>query len=170
MIITRKEGQAGDVTEAAVEKLAENKVGSVVQLLVALVVAVVLGLAFILLRQPRKVGSPLSALVLDTMEDEWSRRLGAGTEQVREAVLRGGAGQLQDRLRELVGEVDIDFTFAGSAPVQILVRCSYADGNKTTATLSLPWENVPQEIRAEFLRSGDKEVHQRWTLSSVLAS
>ncbi|EIV90794.1 hypothetical protein [Frankia sp. QA3] len=149
----------------AIRRGAEKKVKAVTAgLLTAAAAAAALAVALLFWRRrSAPAGSPLSALVLDALQHDWSRRVGTSADDVREAVLRGAPTAASDRLRALVGDVEVDFTFdEGASPVHVVARCAYTDGNTITATLERPWENVPQEIRAEYLRSGEKKIHRRW--------
>ena len=114
----------------------------------------------------RDAGDPLSGLVVDALGSEWADRTGSDIQAVRSAVLRGEPAPLRIRLADLVDEVTVGFEADGAGPVRVSVQCRYADGvSAATITTESPWENVPQEVRAQFLRSGEKVLRRPWKLS-----
>lgn len=109
---------------------------------------------------------PLSGLVVDALGADWADRTGADAETVRRATLRGQPAQVRSHLAALVEDVEVGFVFDGAGPTRVRVQCRYTDGTSaTTATMDVPWEKVPQEVRAQFIRSGDKTVNRHWSVS-----
>jgi hypothetical protein len=177
MTLARSNGQQGIATEQGGQGIATEKssVQMTVTWVVVAVVVVVVGVAVVgwLLRQrnrpdrepPVRV-NPLSRLVVDALGAEWADRTGADVEAVRRAVLRGEPAVVRSHLAALIGDVEVGFEFNGAGPVRISVQCKYADGTSaTTATMDVPWEEVPQEVRAQRLRSGDKALSRHWSIS-----
>jgi hypothetical protein len=129
--------------------------------------AVVLGIGFgVWLLGRRGRVNPLSRLVLGALGTEWAERTGADVEAVRAAALRGEPTEVRTQLAALVDDVEVGFEFNGASEVHTSIRCQYLDGTSaTTATLDVAWEDVPQEVRADFLRTGEKTHSRRWSLS-----
>jgi hypothetical protein len=131
----------------------------------AVVVAVGVAVVVWLRKGPSRV-DPLAGLVIDALGADWADRTGADVETVRSAALHGQPAQVRSHLAALIEDVEVGFESDGAGPVRISVRCKYADGtSETTATMDVPWEKVPQEVRAQFLRSGDKTVSRHWSVS-----
>lgn len=121
-------------------------------------------------RQPghetRPKSDQLTAVVADALSAEWADRIGADSQAVRDAVLHGEPSDVRIELAALVADVSVNFEYNGSGPVRVLVRCEYTDGTSvTTVTLELPWERVPDEERAQFLRTADKKISRHWNFS-----
>lgn len=136
---------------------------------VVIAVAVAVGVAVVgwLLRDRSHTRvNPLSRLVADALGAEWAGRTGADVEAVRSAALRGEPSQVRSQLASLIEDVEVGFEFNGAGPVRTSVRCKYADGTSaTTVAMDLPWEDVPQDVRAQFMRSGDKALSRHWNVS-----
>lgn len=155
-------------TEERDQRIATEKSSD--QMIVAWVVVgavVAVGIAFaVWLIRGRRREDALSRLVVDSLGAEWADRTGAEVETIRRAVLRGEPTHVRDHLVSLVEDVEVGFEFNGTGPARVSVQCRYADGTSaTTTTTDMQWENVPQEIRAQFLRSGDKMISRRWSIS-----
>ena len=114
----------------------------------------------------RRRDDGLSFLVVDALGGEWAARLGADAESVRQAVLGGKPARLRDRLAALVSDVEVTFEFAkAGGRGTAVVRCQYAgDGAVTTVTLAVPWYQVPQPVRADYLRSGRRHASRHWSV------
>jgi hypothetical protein len=128
-------------------------------------VAVAAGVAVVVWRRTRPRVDPLSGLVVDTFGEDWADRTGVEIGTVRSAGLRGQPAQVRYRLAALIEDVEVGFESNGGGPVHTSVQCRYADGTSATATMDLPWERVPQEVRAQFLRSGTNTISRHWNLS-----
>jgi hypothetical protein len=107
----------------------------------------------------------MSGLVADALGADWADRTSADAETLRSAALRGQPAGVRSQLAALVEDVEVGFEFDGAGPVHALVQCRYADGTSTTTTMDLPWERVPAEIRAQFLRNGGKVLSRHWSIS-----
>ena len=114
-------------------------------------------------RQPR--ADPMSGLVVDALGADWADRTSADVQTVRSAALRGQPTQVRSQLAAMVDDVEVGFEFNGADPIYTSVRCRYADGTSATTTMDLPWERVPQEVRAQFLRNGNKKLSRNWSIS-----
>jgi hypothetical protein len=131
----------------------------------AVVVAIAVAVAVLLRNRPGRP-DPLSGLVVDALGADWADRTGANVDTVRSAALRGQPAQVRSHLASLVEDVEVGFEFDGAGPTRVSVQCRYTDGTSaTTATMDVPWEKIPQEVRAQFLRSGDKTVSRHWSVS-----
>jgi hypothetical protein len=113
----------------------------------------------------RKGGDSLSRLVAEALGTEWAARLGTDAESVRAVVLRGEPAGVRDQLAALITDVEVGFELDGPGPAEAFVRCDYADSEAvTTVTLRLPWERVPQQVRDQYLRTGDKRASRHWSV------
>jgi hypothetical protein len=150
---------ATDTTSA--EKISEQM--TVIWIVVAVVVAAaaVVGWLFSRRGSQQKV-DPLTEVVVDALAADWASAVSADIESVRAAVLSGEPARIRTGLARLVAEVMVTFEWDGAKTARTVVRCEYAAGAVTTVTLEVPWENVPQDVRADFLRSGDKTRSSRW--------
>lgn len=162
--VAQAENSAGDERVATEQNPVQMVVIWVIGGVVVAAAAVVAG--WLLARRRRDAGDPLSGLVVDALGSEWADRTGSDIQAVRSAVLRGEPAPLRIRLAGLVNEVTVGFEADGAGPVRVSVQCRYADGvSAATITTESPWENVPQEVRAQFLRSGEKVLRRPWKLS-----
>ena len=162
--VAQAENSAGDERVATEQNPVQMVVIWVIGGVVVAAAAVVAG--WLLARRRRDAGDPLSGLVVDALGSEWADRTGSDIQAVRSAVLRGEPAPLRIRLAGLVDEVTVGFEADGAGPVRVSVQCRYADGvSAATITTESPWENVPQEVRAQFLRSGEKVLRRPWKLS-----
>jgi hypothetical protein len=128
------------------------------------VAVVVAGAVVVMVRRRGRVDS-LSRLVVAALGEEWATRVGVDADDVRSAVLTEEAPEVRTRLAELVDDVEVDFAFNGTASVHATVHCTYAAGaavTTTTATMDLLWDEVPPDVREDFLRSGDKSLDRHW--------
>jgi hypothetical protein len=116
------------------------------------------------IRPPRR--DKLSRLVADALQAEWATRLGTDAESVRSAVLHGQPADLRDRLAVLVADVEVSFELAKpDEPSDTTVRCHYvSDESVTTVTIAVPWERIPQPLRANYLRDGSTHASQHWSV------
>lgn len=162
--VAQAENSAGDERVATEQNPVQMVVIWVIGGVVVAAVAVVAG--WLLARRRRDAGDPLSGLVVDALGSEWADRTGSDIQAVRSAVLHGEPAPLRIRLADLVNEVTVGFEADGAGPVRVSVQCRYAGGmSAATITTESPWENVPQEVRAQFLRSGEKVLRRPWKLS-----
>lgn len=108
----------------------------------------------------------LSLLVANALQAEWAARLGVDAESVRSAALRGQPADLRGRLAALVADVEVSFELAKpDEPSRATVRCRYAsDESVTSVTMTVPWERIPQPLRANYLRDGSTHASQHWNI------
>jgi hypothetical protein len=108
---------------------------------------------------------PLSLLVADALAGEWADRTGRDLEQVRSAIVDGSPADVHRELVALVADVEVAFEHDGPGSVRAAVQCHYTDsGSTTTVTLKIPWARVPQPVREQFLRAGDKRSSRHWSM------
>jgi hypothetical protein len=109
----------------------------------------------------------MDELVLDALGQEWAKRYGVSLIQIRSAILNGNADGdriLQD-LRSQIGDVNLQFQRkAEDRSVVILnARTRLTDSAAAvTVTAPLPWERLPGDVRAEFLRGGQSDIEREW--------
>ncbi|MFB7943906.1 hypothetical protein ACFC6L_03205 [Kitasatospora phosalacinea] len=155
--------QAGPRTPVEKEKEGE---GRMFALLVLLAVAAG-GCTWWLLR--RGAAAPDAAadhraigrIVLLAYGPDWAERHGVDARRLSAALLDGADPALLHRVDTEVGPVDLRFHGSGSRG-QVTVTAEY-DGPRghAKATADLPWDDVPQQVRADLLR-GDAAVLRTW--------
>lgn len=126
-------------------------------------VAAAVGVAIVAWLRTRPRTDPLAGLVIDAFGEDWADRTGVEAWTVRSAGLRGQPAQVRSQLAALIEGAEVGFEFNGASSVRTSVQCRYSDGTSATATMDLPWEKVPQEVRAQFLRNGDKAISRHWS-------
>ena len=153
---------ASDAT--SVEKISEQMTATwIVVAIVVATAAAVLGWV-IWRRGSQQKADPLTEVVADALAAEWAGAVSADTESVRGAVLNGEPAHVRASLAKLVAEVMVTFEWDGAKTARTEVRCEYATGAAvTTVTLDVPWDDIPQDVREEFLRSGGKSRSRRWS-------
>jgi hypothetical protein len=165
--LTRSSDSPAATDTTSGEKISEQM--TVTWIVVAVVVAAAAAVAGWLIsrRGSQQKANPLTKVVADALAAEWASAVSTDTESVRGAVLNGEPARVRARLASLVAEVMVTFEWDGAKTARTVVRCEYATGAAvTTVTLEVPWENVPQDVRADFLRSGDKSRSRRWSFSA----
>jgi hypothetical protein len=120
-------------------------------------------------RRDRRIGGgrradDLAPVVVTAMEDEWVKRFEVSPQRLREAVVDRGDEDLLSRIDHEVGIVDL--RFAATAPrsrVATTVIVSYRDArDRTTATVDLPWDHVPDTVRADLIRDVRTPAFRKW--------
>jgi hypothetical protein len=135
----------------------------------ALAVLAVVAISLLLARR-RAGGDEMSRLVAGALETEWAGRIGTDTESVHRAVLRGEPAEVHRRLAALIADVRVDFEFDGPRHVEVSVQSQYSDDKAVTSvTLQVPWEQVPQPVREEYLRTGQRHASLHWGVSRSVA-
>jgi hypothetical protein len=144
------------------EKISEQM--TVTWVVVAIVVAAAAAGIGWLISRSRQKADPLTEVVADALAAEWASAVSADAESVRGAMLTGEPARVRASLVALVAEVMVTFEWDGAKTARAVVRCEYVTSAAvTTVTLEVPWENVPQDVREDFLRSGDKSRSRRWS-------
>jgi hypothetical protein len=80
------------------------------------------------------------------------------------AVLEGAedAG-IRREIDALLEDVSVVFSRRSAGePHQAHVRIAYTDGSTTAVDYAAPWDQLPDEVRAEVLRSGKAECVRSW--------
>jgi hypothetical protein len=107
----------------------------------------------------------IGVVVLEAFETDWAKRFAVTAERLRAAVLDGGDADLATRIDAAVGVVDLKFDAAGQkrGNIAATIIVNYPHDNATsTAQLTLPWDQVPDAVRADLLRSAQKAVFRKW--------
>jgi hypothetical protein len=114
--------------------------------------------------RPRRAAVDEGRVVLAAFSRDWAKRFDVAEEDLSAALITGADAALAARVDAEVGVVDLRFDDAGGrrdVPVTLIV--SYAStGERSTARLSLPWDDVPDGVRAELLRGGGSPVFRKW--------
>ncbi|MFE1318041.1 hypothetical protein [Kitasatospora phosalacinea] len=146
---------AGTRTPAEREKEGESRMFALLVLLLAVVAG---GGTWWLLR--RGAAAPDAAadrrevgrIVLLAHGPDWAERHGVDARRLSAALLDGADPELLHRVDTEVGPVDLRFHGSGGRG-RVTVTAEY-DGPRghAKATADLPWDDVPQQVRAELLR------------------
>ncbi len=143
-------------------------------LLGAVVVAVVAGAIWWIRSQDAQSGRPArpradqdGQVVLMAFGEEWAKRFASTEGELRGALLTGMDTALAERIDREVGIVDLRFDGGGGGggggQVAATIIVTYASTQeRSTAHLPLPWDDVPQAVRASLLRDGGTAVFRKW--------
>jgi hypothetical protein len=115
-------------------------------------------------RPPRPYADQDGQVVLMAFGEEWAKRFGSTEGELRGALLAGTDTALAERVDREVGIVDLRFDGGGgSGQVATTIIVTYASTQeRSTAHLPLPWDDVPQAVRASLLRDGGTAVFRKW--------
>ena len=106
----------------------------------------------------------LSELILEAFGADWSGRLELSATDLKSAVRARSATPATTSIADLVERVDIEFARASSTmrvPTTLDCRYTRSRGN-AVATMSVPWERLPSDVRGEFLRTGAPRITRHW--------
>ncbi|MFF7650830.1 hypothetical protein ACFZCY_13395 [Streptomyces sp. NPDC007983] len=116
----------------------------------------------------RERGGRLTAVVLGALAEEWAACLDARPDDIRAAVLGSGSAGLYARLVSEVREVEVVFIrpATGRSDAHTIVRCAFANPQSAlVAETVTDWDDIPDGVRAEFIRQEIDEVSRRWTVA-----
>lgn len=123
-------------------------------------------------RWPRPAGlardGRLTAVVLEALAEDWAARMDARPDDVRAAVLGSGAAELRARLASEVREVEVVFIrpATGRSDAHTIVRCVFGNPESASVTETITgWDDIPDGVRAEFIRQEIDEVSRCWTMA-----
>lgn len=102
-------------------------------------------------------------VVLLAFGRDWAERFGSTEDGLRSALLAGSDPSLAAWIGGQIGVVAVRFDQPdSSAEVNATVVVSYSGtGERSTARLSLRWDDVPDDVRAELL-GGSRTVVRTW--------
>ncbi|MFC4055080.1 hypothetical protein ACFOY4_35785 [Actinomadura syzygii] len=104
----------------------------------------------------------LGRVVAQAYESEWTDRFGVTAEALHAALAENGDSVLRERIDRAIGAVDLAFESGADGAVAATVVVDDEGGARSTARLSLPWEDVPQGVRADLLRNGASPALRSW--------
>jgi hypothetical protein len=115
-------------------------------------------------RPDPRAARELGAVVASAYENDWATRFGVPAEQLGAALRGGSPDGLRRRIDDEVGVVDLRFDGAGRrGEVNATVIVSYrGSAERSTAKLTLPWDEVPGTVRADLIRDGSNPVLRKW--------
>ena len=117
----------------------------------------------------RAGGGRLTAVVLDALAEDWAARMDSRPDDIRVAVLGSGSAELRDRLVSEVREVEVVFIrpATGRSDAHTVVRCVFGNPESASVTETVTgWDDIPDDVRAEFIRQEIDEVSRHWTIAS----
>ncbi len=107
----------------------------------------------------------LERVILEAFSAEWASRLGCTGDAVRAAVLSRADASLLRRLDTEAGQLDVTFD-GSSSKVDTEIVCAYADGTRSTANITLLWDVIPTDVRADLradlMRAERVTVRRTW--------
>ena len=113
-------------------------------------------------------GGRLTAVVLEALAEDWAARMDSRPDDIRVAVLGSGSAELRDRLVSEVREVEVVFIrpATGRSNAHTVVRCVFGNPESASVTETVTgWDDIPDDVRAEFIRQEIDEVSRRWTMA-----
>ncbi|WP_159073701.1 hypothetical protein [Streptomyces sp. RTd22] len=117
----------------------------------------------------RAGGGRLTAVVLDALAEDWAARMDTRPDDIRAAVLGSGAAELRARLLSEVREVEVVFIrpATGRSDAHTVVRCVFGNPESALVTETVTgWDDIPDGVRAEFIRQEIDEVSRHWSVAS----
>lgn len=112
----------------------------------------------------------LSELVLRAFGTDWARRLETGEPEIRQALTGDARPELQARIADVTGVIDVKFTRSPEQRrvVAVAALCDYPESReRSRATFDLDWIDTPADVREEMLRTGRGEVFRKWTAGAA---
>jgi hypothetical protein len=103
-------------------------------------------------------------VVLLAFGRDWAKRFGCTEDQLSDAISTGADATLAERVSREIGVVDLRFDPpARGSDVAVTLLVSYAStAERSTAGLTLAWDDVPRDVRGDLLRTG-APVFRKWT-------
>ncbi|RKS74314.1 hypothetical protein BZB76_2825 [Actinomadura pelletieri DSM 43383] len=110
----------------------------------------------------RPRGDELGRVVAQAYAGEWTDRFGVTAEALHAALAEGDDPVLRERIDQAIGAVDLSFAKGPEGTVAATVVVIDDNGRRSTARLSLRWDDVPESVRAELLRDGTGPSVRSW--------
>ena len=108
----------------------------------------------------------LNQWVESTMAAKLAAKLSASPEAVRKALTETSSAasdsELSQKARALIGKVEVIFTQNSASGVARSLEAQLTDGTSISLTSQMQWDNLPAEIRSQFIGSGQKSVRIPW--------
>jgi hypothetical protein len=133
--------------------------------LAALVCLGILGLPLLARRRASRVTHELDGLVMTLLGEEWARRTGTSVRTSGQFLRHPGHG-LSPQILAVVKDVQLRFERVrdSSKRVKVQADCRFRDGGKdVTASAEIDWHEVPDTVRADFIRANPPHVQRVWT-------
>jgi hypothetical protein len=103
-------------------------------------------------------------VVLMAFGRDWAKRFGSTEGELSAALIAGADAALADRVGREVGSIELRFddpSKGRDVPVTLIV--SYTSSReRSTACVSLGWDDVPHGVRADLLRGTGTPVFRTW--------
>lgn len=106
----------------------------------------------------------------EALAHELSRKLNLGRGQVLD-VLQGARNQaIASQIDRAIDRIKLRFMRTTSPrEVEVTLDVAYADGTSYSAQTSSAWDDLPEAVRAKFLRSGQRMVEHGWSFPWAVA-
>lgn len=103
-------------------------------------------------------------VVLMAFGQDWAKRFGCTEDQLSGALITGADAALGERVSRDVGVVDLRFDdSAKGTEVAVTLMVTYAStAERSTARLTLTWDDVPRGVRGDLLRGTGTPVFRKW--------
>jgi hypothetical protein len=100
------------------------------------------------------------------VENELARRLAEKVKASPEEVLRvfstDNETELSRKVRALLGTVEVIFVQSSPSTVRRSIETQLMDGTSLSVTSDTLWDDLPADIRSEFLKTGKKRISVPW--------
>jgi len=106
----------------------------------------------------------------ETLASELSRKLKLSRSQLLEVLQGARNPDITTQIDRAIDRINLCFvrpTAHGS--IEVNLNVAYSDGNSFSAQTSSAWEELPEAVRAKFLRFGQKTVEHEWLFPWVSA-
>jgi len=88
---------------------------------------------------------------------------------IQRALENSGDIELIRDVKNIVRRVDLTFTRHSSSlsEIQVQLEANYSDGTSFSATIEKDWDELPQQIRKEFIQTGSSMIHHTEDLFAI---
>jgi hypothetical protein len=103
-------------------------------------------------------------VVLMAFGQDWAKRFGCTEDELSGALIAGTDVALAEHISREVGVIDLRFdSVVGGAEVAATLMVTYTStAERSTARLTLAWDDVPRSVRGDVLRGADTPVFRKW--------
>lgn len=131
----------------------------------------VIGAGFIALRYFSKKTeeenrNALNQWVNQNLSETLAKKLNMSVSSISE-ILQGVSDiHIMKRIQDELNSVKLIFMrLSSKADIQLRLDVSYKDGTSFSATMRKEWEQLTENIRGQFLRTGKQTLHEDWNFS-----
>ncbi len=98
-----------------------------------------------------------------------AEKLSKSATSIMQALENSGDIELIRDIKNIVRRIDLTFTRHSSSlsKIQVQLEADYSDGTFCSATIEKDWDELPQEIRKEFIQTGSPVIHHTEDLFTI---